>query len=97
LLLANKPELLMVIDRSEIPLHTIGVDNDILQRQPEDEGRKPQRRWARSRRWLPRIGQGLRQARCWHSRITWESRLSVPGRLVVLPLPQLVCFGGQLA
>jgi hypothetical protein len=95
-LLASKPELLMVLDRPEIPLHTNGAENDIrcqvTRRKVSAGTRSDAGRDCRD----AFLGQAKACAK--HGVAFWDylgSRSSVPGRLVVPPLPQLVRFGGQ--
>ena len=61
---ANKAELLMVLDRPEIPLHTNGSENDIraVVTRRKISGAHPQRRRAGLPRRLPVAAQDLRQA-----------------------------------
>lgn len=97
-LLANKPELLMVLDRPEIPLHTNGSENDIrcqvTRRKVSAGTRSDAGRDCRD------AFLGLAKTCAKHGVAFWDylgSRLSVPGRLVVPPLPQLVRCRGQPA
>ena len=57
---ANKAELLMVLERPEIPLHTNSSEND----SPQAQRRDTQRSGSGLPRCLPRPRQDLRQARC---------------------------------
>jgi len=88
---ANKPELLKVLDRPEIPLHTNSTENDIrayVMRRKVSGGTRSD------------IGRACRDAflslakTCAKLQINfWDylgARLSVPGAPVVPPLPQLV-------
>jgi hypothetical protein len=88
---ANKPELLKVLDRPEIPLHTNGSENDIrahVTRRKVSGGTRSD------------IGRACRDAflslakTCAKLKLSfWDylgARLSVPGAAEVPPLPQLV-------
>jgi hypothetical protein len=88
---ANKSELLMVLDRPEIPLHTNGSENDIrchVTRRKVSGGTRSD------------VGRDCRDAflgilkTCAKLEITfWDylgSRLTVPGACFIPPLPELV-------
>jgi hypothetical protein len=88
---ANKPELLMVLDRPEIPLHTNGSENDIrchVTRRKVSGGTRSD------------VGRDCRDAflglakTCAKLEIAfWDylgARLAVPGSQVIPPLPQLI-------
>ncbi|HZD90947.1 MAG TPA: transposase [Pseudolabrys sp.] len=88
---ANKPELLMVLDRPEIPLHTNGSENDIrchVTRRKVSGGTRSD------------VGRDCRDAflgivkTCAKLEITfWDylgARLAAPGAPTVPPLPELV-------
>src|SRR3974390_507071 len=88
---ANKPELLMVLDRPETPLHTNGSENDIrshVTRRKVSGGTRSD------------IGRDCRDAflglpkTCAKLEIAfWDylgARLAVPGRHVIPPLPQII-------
>ena len=96
---ANKAELLMVLERPEIPLHTNGSENDIrcqVTRRKVSAG-TPQRRRTRLPRHLPRPRQDLRKAGCGVLGLSGQSRLGVPSQTLIPPLPQLVRCRGQPA
>ena len=93
---ANKAELLMVLQRPEIPLHTNGSENDIrghVTRRKVSAGTRSDR------------GRDCRDAflglakTCVKNGVTfWDylgSRLSVPGRSPIPPLQQLIRCRGQ--
>jgi hypothetical protein len=95
---ANKAELLRVLERPEIPLHSNGSENDIrcqVTRRKVSSGTRSD------------AGRDCRDAflglakTCAKLGVTfWDflgSRLSVPGQLVVPPLPNLVRCRGQPA
>ena len=95
---ANKAELLMVLERPEIPLHTNGSENDIrcqVTRRKVSAGTRSD------------LGRDCRDAflglgkTCAKLGVAfWDylgNRLSVPGHLVVPPLPELVRCRGQPA
>ena len=95
---ANKAELLMVLERPEIPLHTNGSENDIrcqVTRRKVSAGTRSD------------VGRdcrdaflGLAKTCAKHSVAFWDylgSRLSVPGQLGVPRLPDLVRCRGQPA
>jgi hypothetical protein len=68
---ANKAELLMVLERPEIPLHTNGSENDIrcqVTRRKVSAGTRSDA----GRDCLPRPGQDLRQARCGVLGLSWQ-------------------------
>jgi hypothetical protein len=95
---ANKAELLMVLERPEIPLHTNGSENDIrcqvTRRKVSAGTRSDAGRDCRD------AFLGLAKTCAKHSLAFWDylgSRLSVPGQPVVPPLPQLVRCRGQPA
>src|SRR5262249_23154980 len=88
---ANKPELLMVLDRPEIPLHTNGSENDIrchVTRRKVSGGTRSD------------VGRDCRDAflglakTCAKLEIAfWDylgARLAVPGSHVIPPLPQII-------
>src|SRR5208282_5580437 len=88
---ANKPELLMVLDRPEIPLHTNGSENDIrchVTRRKISGGTRSD------------VGRDCRDAflalakTCAKLGINfWDylgARLAVPGAATIPPLPQLI-------
>jgi transposase IS66 family protein len=88
---ANKPELLMVLDRPEIPLHTNGSENDI-------RGHVTRRKVSGGTR--SDVGRDCRDAflglakTCAKLEIAfWDylgARLAVPDSLVIPPLPQMI-------
>src|SRR5271166_3979429 len=95
---ANKAELLMVLERPEIPLHTNGSENDIrcqVTRRKVSAGTRSD------------VGRncrdaflGLAKTCAKHSVAFWDylgSRLSVPGQKLIPPLPELVRCRGQPA
>jgi Transposase IS66 family len=95
---ANKAELLMVLDRPEIPLHTNGSENDIrcqvIRRKVSAGTRSDGGRDCRD------AFLGLAKTCAKHGIAFWDylgSRLSVPGKPLVPPLPQLVRCRGQPA
>jgi len=95
---ANKTELLMVLDRPEIPLHTNGSENDIrcqvIRRKVSAGTRSDGGRDCRD------AFLGLAKTCAKHGIAFWNylgSRLSVPGKPLVPPLPQLVRCRGQPA
>jgi hypothetical protein len=95
---ANKTELLMVLERPEIPLHTNGSENDIrcqvTRRKVSAGTRSDAGRDCRD------AFLGLAKTCAKHGVAFWDylgSRLSVPGRLVVPLLPDLVRCRGQPA
>lgn len=95
---ANKAELLMVLERPEIPLHTNGSENDIrcqvTRRKVSAGTRSDLGRNCRD------AFLGLAKTCAKHGVAFWDylgSRLSVPGHLVVPPLPGLVRCRGQPA
>ena len=93
---ANKAELLMVLERPEIPLHTNGSENDIrcqVTRRKvsagtrSDDGRDCRDAFLGIAKTCTKLGVAF-----------WDylgSRLSVPGQLLVPPLPDLVRCRGQ--
>jgi hypothetical protein len=95
---ANKAELLMVLQRPEIPLHTNGSENDIrcqvIRRKVSAGTRSDAGRDCRD------AFLGLAKTCAKHGIASWEylgSRLSVPGQPLIPPLPQLVRCRGQPA
>jgi hypothetical protein len=95
---ANKPELLMVLQRPEIPLHTNGSENDIrcqvTRRKVSAGTRRDGGRDCRD------AFLGLARTCAKHGVAFWDylgSRLSVPGQPLIPPLPQLVRCRGQPA
>ena len=97
-LYANKAELLMVLDRPEMPLHTNGSENDIrcqvTRRKVSAGTRSDLGRDCRD------AFLGLAKTCAKHGVAFWDylgSRLGVPGQLAVPPLPDLVRCRGQPA
>jgi Transposase IS66 family len=95
---ANKAELLMVLERPEIPLHTNGSENDIrcqvTRRKVSAGTRSDAGRDCRD------TFLGLAKTCAKHGVAFWDylgSRLSVPGQPLIPPLPQLVRSRGQPA
>jgi Transposase IS66 family len=95
---ANKAELLMVLERPEIPLHTNGSENDIrcqvIRRKVSAGTRSDLGRDCRD------AFLGLAKTCARHGVAFWDylgSRLNVPGHLVVPPLSELVRCRGQPA
>ena len=95
---ANKAELLMVLERPEIPLHTNGSENDIrcqVTRRKVSAGTRSDRgRDCRD----AFLGLGKTCAKLGVA--VWDylgSRLSVPGHLAVPQLPELIRCRGQSA
>jgi Transposase IS66 family len=95
---ANKAELLMVLERPEIPLHTNGSENDIrcqvIRRKLSAGTRSDAGRDCRD------AFLGLAKTCAKHGLAFWDylgSRLGVPGQLAVPPLPELVRCRGQPA
>ena len=95
---ANKAELLMVLERPEIPLHTNGSENDIrcqvIRRKVSAGTRSDGGRDCRD------AFLGLAKTCAKHGVAFWDylgSRLSVPGQPLIPPLPQLVRCRGQPA
>jgi hypothetical protein len=93
---ANKTELLMVLQRPEIPLHTNGSENDIrcqvIRRKVSAGTRSDGGRDCRD------AFLGLAKTCAKHGIAFWDylgSRLSVPGPPLIPPLPQLVRCRGQ--
>jgi hypothetical protein len=93
---ANKSELLMVLDRPEIPLHTNGSENDIrcqvIRRKVSAGTRSDGGRDCRD------AFLGLAKTCAKHGVAFWDylgSRLNVPGKPLIPPLPQLVRCRGQ--
>jgi len=95
---ANKAELLMVLERPEIPLHTNGSENDIrcqVTRRKVSAGTRSD------------VGRdcrdaflGLAKTCAKHGVAFWDylgSRLGVPGQSLIPPLPGLVRCRGQPA
>jgi hypothetical protein len=95
---ANKAELLMVLERPEIPLHTNGSENDIrcqVTRRKVSAGTR-----SNAGRDCRDAFLGLAKTCAKHSVAFWDylgSRLSVPGQSLIPPLPQLVRCRGQPA
>jgi Transposase IS66 family len=97
-LLANKAELLMVLERPEIPLHTNGSENDIrcqvTRRKVSAGTRSDAGRDCRD------TFLGLAKTCAKHAIAFWDylgSRLNVPGQPHIPPLAQLVRCRGQPA
>jgi hypothetical protein len=95
---ANKAELLMVLERPEIPLHTNGSENDIrcqvTRRKVSAGTRSDGGRDCRD------AFLGLAKTCAKHGVAFWDylgSRLSVPGQPLIPPLTQLVRCRGQPA
>ena len=95
---ANKAELLMVLDRPEIPLHTNDSENDIrcqvTRRKVSAGTRSDGGRDCRD------AFLGLAKTCAKHGVAFWNylgSRLGVPGQTAVPPLPDLVRCPGQSA
>ena len=95
---ANKPELLMVLDRPDIPLHTNGSENDIrcqvIRRKVSAGTRSDGGRDCRD------AFLGLAKTCEKHGVAFWDylgSRLSISGNPLIPPLPQLVRCRGQPA
>ena len=95
---ANKAELLMVLQRPEIPLHTNGSENDIrcqvIRRKVSAGTRSDAGRDCRDG------FLGLAKTCAKHGIAFWHylgSRLRVPGDMPVPPLPQLIRCRGQPA
>jgi hypothetical protein len=95
---ANKADLLRVLDRPEIPLHTNGSENDIrcqvTRRKISAGTRSDAGRDCRD------AFLGLAKTCAKHGVTFWDylgSRLSVPGQMPVPSLPQLVRCRGQPA
>jgi hypothetical protein len=95
---ANKAELLTVLERPEIPLHTNGSENDIrcqvTRRKVSAGTRSDTGRDCRD------AFLGLAKTCAKHGVAFWDylgSRLNVAGQLVVPPLPELVRCRGQPA
>jgi hypothetical protein len=93
---ANKTELLMVLERPEIPLHTNGSENDIrcqvTRRKVSAGTRSDAGRDCRD------TFLGLAKTCAKHGVAFWSylgSRLGVPGQPLIPPLPQLVRCRGQ--
>ena len=93
---ANKAELLMVLDRPEIPLHTNGSENDIrcqvTRRKVSTGTRSDGGRDCRD------AFLGLAKTCAKHGVAFWDylgSRLGAPGQPLIPPLPQLVRCRGQ--
>ena len=93
---ANKPELLMVLDRPEIPLHTNGSENDIrchVTRRKVSAGTRSD------------IGRDCRDAflglakTCTKLEVAfWDylgDRLAVPGTQAIPPLPEIILARAQ--
>jgi hypothetical protein len=95
---ANKAELLMVLERPEIPLHTNGSENDIrcqvTRRKVSAGTRSDLGRDCRD------AFLGLAKTCARHGVAFWDylgSRLKVPGHTVIPPLAELVRCRGQPA
>ena len=95
---ANKAELLMVLERPEIPLHTDGSENDIrcqvTRRKVSAGTRSDLGRDCRD------AFLGLAKTCARHGVAFWDylgNRLKVPGHTVVPPLAELVRCRGQPA
>ena len=95
---ANKAELLMVLERPEIPLHTNGSENDIrcqvTRRKVSAGTRSDLGRDCRD------AFLGLAKTCARHGVAFWDylgSRLNVPGHTVIPPLAELVRCRGQPA
>ena len=95
---ANKDELLMVLQRPEIPLHTNGSENDIrcqvTRRKVSAGTRSDLGRDCRD------AFLGLAKTCAKHGVALWDylgSRLTVPGQPIIPPLSQLVRCRGQPA
>jgi Transposase IS66 family len=95
---ANKAELLMVLERPEIPLHTNGSENDIrcqvTRRKVSAGTRSDNGRDCRD------TFLGLAKTCAKHGVAFWNylgCRLGVPGQPLIPPLPQLVRCRGQPA
>ena len=95
---ANKVELLMVLERPEIPLHTNGSENDIrcqvIRRKVSAGTRSDGGRDCRD------AFLGLTKTCAKHGVAFWDylgSRLSVPGQALIPPLSQPVRCPGQPA
>jgi hypothetical protein len=95
---ANKAELLMVLERPEIPLHTNGSENDIrcqvTRRKVSAGTRSDLGRDCRD------AFLGLAKTCAKHGVGFWDylgSRLGVPGQSVIPPLPGLIRCRGQPA
>src|SRR3978361_335517 len=95
---ANKAELLMVLERPEIPLHTNGSENDIrcqVTRRKISAGTRSN--FGRDCR---DTFLGLAKTCAKHGVAFWDylgSRLRVPDQPLIPPLPQLVRCRGQPA
>jgi hypothetical protein len=95
---ANKAELLKVLDRPEVPLHTNGSENDIrcqVTRRKVSAGTRSDRGRDCRDTFL-----GLAKTCAKQGVAFWDylgSRLSVPGAAVIPPLPELVRCRGQPA
>jgi Transposase IS66 family len=95
---ANKAELLMVLERPEIPLHTNGSENDIrcqVTRRKVSAGTRSD-----SGRDCRDAFLGLAKTCAKHGVAFWSylgSRLRVPAQPLIPPLPQLVRCRGQPA
>lgn len=95
---ANKPELLMVLDRPEIPLHTNGSERDIrlhvTKRKVSGGTRSADGRDCRD------AFLGLMRTAAKLGIAFWDylgDRLSIPGQIIVPYLPDLVRCRGQPA
>jgi hypothetical protein len=95
---ANKPELLKVLDRPEVPLHTNGSENDIrcqVTRRKVSAGTRSNRGRDCRDAFL-----GLAKTCAKQGIAFWDylgSRLNVPGGPVIPPLPDLIRCRGQPA
>ncbi|MDE3029685.1 MAG: transposase, partial [Paracoccaceae bacterium] len=95
---ANKDELLRVLERPEVPLHTNGSENDIrcqvIRRKLSAGTRSDAGRNCRD------TFLGLAKTCAKQGVVFWDylgSRLSVPGQTLIPPLPELVRWRGQPA
>jgi Transposase IS66 family len=95
---ANKPELLKVLDRPEVPSHTNGSENDIrcqVTRRKISAGTRSDRGRDCRDAFLALAKTCAKQSMAF-----WDylgNRLSVPGVAVIPPLPDLVRCRGQPA
>jgi len=89
---ARKDELLLVLDRPEIPLHTNGSENDL--RAHVTKRKVSGGTWSEAGRAARDAGLGLMKT-CHKQGLTFfdylGSRLAVPGAPLIPPLPDLVC------
>ena len=84
---ANKPELLMVLERPEIPLHTNGSENDVTRRKVSggtrsDLGRDCRDAFLGLAKTCAKLEIGF-----WHY---LGARLAVPGSEAVASLPEMI-------